>query len=57
MDKSRPERPVIKHCVLCGVAMIASKSREHLEREDTFSCLNCGTVVTSAPTTPNSRKS
>ena len=43
---SSPPRPPIKHCPLCGVAMLGSKSSETAPQLDIFSCLKCETVVT-----------
>ena len=42
-------RPPIRHCPLCGLAMISSKSDEQSAEFDTFSCLNCKTVITLTP--------
>jgi hypothetical protein len=40
------QRPPIRHCPLCGIAMQASKSRENLAYFDKFECLSCHTVIT-----------
>ena len=40
--------PPIKNCAVCGVTMQAAKSDESLTHFDTFSCLNCGMVVSYA---------
>jgi len=47
-------RPSVRHCPLCGLAMLSSKSDEHNAEFDTFSCLNCKTVIsfTSPPKSP-----
>ena len=53
---SRETSP-IRHCPLCGIAMLASKSREDLRNFDTFQCLTCDTtIVKSAPTAGTGRK-
>jgi len=44
-----PPRPLVRHCPLCGIAMLGSKSDETNAQFDTFSCLNCQTVITLAP--------
>jgi hypothetical protein len=44
---SRP-RPAIRHCPVCGIAMLASKSRDALANFDRFECLTCHTVVREA---------
>lgn len=43
-----PQRPVIRHCPVCGIAMQARKSQENLTRFDVFECQNCGTVIREA---------
>jgi len=35
----------LRHCPLCGIAMQASKSAEHLPKVDRFECLNCDTLI------------
>src|SRR5262249_4714097 len=42
-------RPPIRHCPLCGIAMLSSKSDEQSTQFDTFSCLNCKTTISLAP--------
>jgi len=37
--------PPIRHCPVCGIAMVASKSREDLAYFDKFECLSCHTVI------------
>jgi len=45
-----PAPPPIKTCPVCGITMIASKSRDDLAHFDTFTCLSCGSVTAlSAP--------
>jgi hypothetical protein len=39
-------RPPLKHCPVCGVAMIASKSHPAAALHDTFTCLSCDTILT-----------
>jgi hypothetical protein len=46
---SAQSRPPILHCPLCGIAMVSSKSDEQNAQFDTFSCLNCKTVISLAP--------
>jgi hypothetical protein len=56
------QRPRIRHCPICGIAMQASKSRKDLADFDIFECLNCGTAINEStsqlPGTsdPNTRK-
>jgi len=38
-------RPSIRHCPVCGIAMLASKSREDLAHFDLFECLSCRTQI------------
>jgi hypothetical protein len=38
-------RVPLRHCPLCGIAMQASKSAEHLPKVDRFECLNCDTLI------------
>ena len=40
------ERPTMRHCPVCGIAMQASKSQENLTYFDKFECLSCHTVIT-----------
>jgi hypothetical protein len=41
--------PAIRHCPVCGTSMLGSKSNESCPEFDTYSCLKCETVITSAP--------
>jgi hypothetical protein len=41
---SRP-RPSVRPCPICGIAMLASKSREDADDFDTFECLACRTTI------------
>lgn len=41
-------RPSIRHCPVCGIAMLASKSRDDLANFDRFECLTCRTVISEA---------
>ena len=47
-------RRSLKHCPVCGVAMLASKSRPDSPDFDTFDCLRCDAVISETPvrTTP-----
>ena len=40
--------PAVRHCPLCGIAMQAGKSRDDMERYDTFQCLSCHTTIVEA---------
>jgi len=42
---SRRSVPAIRHCPLCGIAMLASKSRDTQADFDTFRCLTCHTTI------------
>jgi C4-type Zn-finger protein len=42
------QRPSIRHCPVCGIAMQASKSREDLAHFDVFECQNCHSVIREA---------
>ena len=42
---SSRQRPPIRHCPVCGIAMQASKSQENLAHFDKFECLSCRTVI------------
>jgi hypothetical protein len=39
----------IKHCPVCGVAMLASKSSQDSRDFDTFDCLRCETAIKLMP--------
>jgi len=43
---SSRQRPPMRHCPICGIAMQASKSQENLTYFDKFECLSCHTVIT-----------
>jgi len=43
MPQNAPVPP--RHCPLCGIAMQAAKSTEHLPKADRFECLSCGTLI------------
>jgi Zn-finger nucleic acid-binding protein len=43
------QRPPMKPCPLCGVAMVASKSSVEHERFDIFTCLRCDAVISFEP--------
>ena len=46
--RSKPPHP-IKHCPVCGVAMVARKSSESAPRVDTFECLSCNATIVERP--------
>jgi hypothetical protein len=43
------QQRTIKHCPICGVAMLASKSKPDSPDFDTFDCLRCNAVISVAP--------
>jgi ribosomal protein S27E len=43
---------VIRHCPICRLAMVGSKSREDLAGPDVFRCLSCGTEIIEAQSEP-----
>ena len=43
------QRPPMKPCPVCGVAMVASKSSSERERFDIFTCLRCDAVISFEP--------
>jgi hypothetical protein len=46
VDVMSQNAPVpLRHCPLCGIAMQARKSAEHLPKFDRFECLSCDTVI------------
>jgi hypothetical protein len=45
---SENPHPPLKNCAVCGITVLAGKSDESLTHFDTFSCLNCGMVVSYA---------
>ena len=52
MNALSTDRPTLRTCPLCRVAMLGSKSREDLAGDDTFTCLRCDTVLTYAADKP-----
>jgi hypothetical protein len=48
----------VRHCPLCGVAMLASKSTPDSADFDTFDCLSCNTKISAGPvrTTPDAEE-
>ena len=46
------QRPLIRHCLVCGIAMQASKSRENIAHFDRFECLTCHSVISEAKLPP-----
>ena len=43
MSQNAPVPP--RHCPLCGIAMQASKSADHLPKVNRFECMSCGTLI------------
>jgi predicted RNA-binding Zn-ribbon protein involved in translation (DUF1610 family) len=39
------EKPEVRHCPVCGTAMVAEKMPANPEGRLRFSCLNCGAVI------------
>jgi hypothetical protein len=39
------ERPPIRNCPRCGVAMVSRKADARSAGDDTYECVFCGTVV------------
>jgi len=35
----------MRHCPVCGIAMLAGKSKDQLPHYDTFKCLTCDTTI------------
>jgi hypothetical protein len=48
MTPTPPLSPV-RHCPICGIAMVGSKSREDLAKFDTYQCLTCDTTIRESP--------
>ncbi|MBS0533544.1 MAG: hypothetical protein JSR72_05770 [Proteobacteria bacterium] len=44
-----PQRPPLRHCPICGIAMQARKSLPEAEHFDRFECLNCHTTIVATP--------
>jgi hypothetical protein len=42
---SMNEKPDVRHCPVCGTAMVADRSPSGSESRRRFSCLGCGAVV------------
>jgi hypothetical protein len=42
-------RPPIRPCPICGITMLASKSREDLREFDRFECQTCNTTIRCTP--------
>lgn len=38
-------RPRVRHCLICGIAMVGDKSTPARKEPDIFRCLNCHSVV------------
>lgn len=47
-----PNRPPLRHCPVCGVAMQATKTRDDLKYFDRFECLVCQTTINASPLRP-----
>ncbi len=43
-----PPRPSLRNCPVCRLAMVASKSSADRPHVDTFTCLDCGMIITTA---------
>jgi hypothetical protein len=48
-------KPTVRRCPICRLAMVSSKSRDGLDRADTFNCLNCGTEIIETPREPRTK--
>jgi hypothetical protein len=44
-----PPIPPVRHCPVCGIAMVRSKSREDVAEFDTYRCLTCDTTIRETP--------
>ena len=44
-DDACPRRPQIRHCPICGIAMIGDKSAPARKEPDIFRCLSCHSIV------------
>ena len=53
-DNSVPKP--LRHCPVCGLAMVASKAQEGGREVDVFQCLRCGGVIAVAAPAPGSGK-
>lgn len=53
-DNSVPKP--LRHCPVCGLAMVASKAQEGGREVDVFQCLRCGSVIEVAASAPGSGK-
>ena len=49
---STHQRPWLRPCPLCGIAMQASMSQENLTHFDKFECLSCRTVINETKSRP-----
>jgi hypothetical protein len=45
MQETMKEKPEIRHCPVCGTAMVAEKPPSLPEARLRFTCLNCGAVI------------
>jgi hypothetical protein len=46
-----PPPPIspVRHCPVCRIAMLGTKSREDLATFDTYRCLTCDTTISESP--------
>ncbi len=45
MLETMHEKPQVRHCPVCGTAMVAETSPSLPEARPRFACLNCGAVI------------
>jgi hypothetical protein len=48
-----PNRPPLRHCPVCGIAMQAARSRDDSAYFDRFECFSCHTTINVPPPRPN----
>jgi hypothetical protein len=48
-------RPPLKTCPICKLAMVASKTSPGAAAYDTFTCLDCKTVISLSPMEPGAQ--
>jgi hypothetical protein len=49
MLQNPAHRPPLKVCPICRLAMVASKTTPDAASYDTFTCLDCKTVISLSP--------
>jgi transposase-like protein len=54
MIPSSQDQLALKMCPICKIAMVASRSNNAHRKFDTYTCLDCGSVITSSSTTADS---